>query len=116
MRMPSCCVPVAEAALFVPVRSSARFFAASAQHGFKTRALAAEACNLICCVLARKDDVAELAACKTLASKARLAKASRTARSRHLPPAGTIPGVLPGNASGEAPLLRIIGTSIFQAI
>ena len=46
MRMPSCCVPVAEAALFVPVRSSARFFAASARHGFKTRAQRAVACNL----------------------------------------------------------------------
>ena len=70
--------------LLVPVRSGARFLAASAQHGFKPLAIAAESCNL-CCVLALEiGERCELAACNTLGITR--PKASRSARLRHLPP------------------------------
>ena len=89
--------------LLVPVRSSAGLIAASAQHGFRTRAR--RACSD---AWFGARGPRQLAACKTLERQARFAKASRSARARHLPRSRDKPRSAPSNASGEAPLLRIM--------
>ena len=83
--------------VLVLVRSGAGLLATSAQHGCKTRA---EARSLRVLALARLG----ASGCKTLASKPVCAVSAARAR------APTQPGhAVASNASGEAPLLRIMG-------